>query len=66
VEIPGEQTFSIFVYNDLGVRIYEMGEFHVNGKAQQYIDLMNPPAGMYTLVLAGDRQTITRKLFVSK
>jgi hypothetical protein len=66
VDIPGEQTFSIFVYNDLGVRIYEMREFHVNGKTQQYIDLMNPPAGMYTLVLAGDRQTITRKLFVSK
>jgi trimeric autotransporter adhesin len=66
VEIPGEETFTINVYNEMGIRVFEMRNFHVDGKAQQYIDLLNPATGMYTLVLSGNHQTTTRKLFVSK
>jgi hypothetical protein len=66
VEIPGEATYTITIFNDMGVRIYESTDFHVNGKAQQSIDLVNTPAGMYTLVLSGNQETITRKLFVTR
>jgi hypothetical protein len=66
LEIPGEDTFTISIYNNLGIKVYEEAGIHVNGKAQQYVDLKNASNGMYTLVLTGNHQTITRKLFVSK
>jgi hypothetical protein len=56
----------ISIYNEMGARVYEMKDFHVNGTARQYIELPNPTSGMYTLVLSGNKQTTTRKLFVSK
>ncbi len=66
VVIPGEETYSINVYNNLGIRVYEMTDFHVNGKAQQTIDLENPSYGIYTMVFTGGNQTIIRKILVSK
>jgi hypothetical protein len=66
IVIPGEETFSINVYNDLGVKVYEMKDFHVNGKAQQTIDLLNPSKGIYTVVFKGGNQTVIRKVLVTK
>lgn len=66
IDIPGEETFSINVYNDLGVKVYEMKDFHVNGKAQQTIDLLNPSKGIYTVVFQGGNQTVIRKVLVTK
>jgi hypothetical protein len=66
IVIPGEETFSINVYNDLGVKVYEMKDFHVNGKAQQTIDLLNPSKGIYTVVFQGGNQTVIRKVLVTK
>ncbi len=65
IDIPGEDTFTICVYNDMGIRVFEMQNFHVDGKSRQFIDLRNPSAGIYTLVLSGQDQTLTRKVFVS-
>jgi trimeric autotransporter adhesin len=66
VVIPNEETYSINVYNSLGVNVYQMNDFHVNGKAEQTINLENPSYGIYTVVLTGGSQTIIRKILVSK
>jgi trimeric autotransporter adhesin len=66
VVIPGEETYSVNVYNNLGVKVYEMKDFHVNAKAERAINLENPSSGIYTVVLTGGNQTIIRKILVSR
>jgi trimeric autotransporter adhesin len=63
--IAGEETFTIDVYNNLGVNVFEKKDFYVNGKAQQVIDLVNPSRGIYTVVLTGDNHSVIRKVIVN-
>jgi trimeric autotransporter adhesin len=65
IVIPGEETFSINVYNNLGVQVYEKKDIRVNGKAQQIIDLVNPSKGIYTVVFQGDNHSVIRKVVVN-
>jgi trimeric autotransporter adhesin len=66
ISINGEDTFTISVYSDLGVKVYEKIDFHVDGKAQLPIDLNNPGKGVYTVIFKGNDQTVTRKVLVTK
>ncbi|HPI85215.1 MAG TPA: hypothetical protein PLR01_02495 [Bacteroidales bacterium] len=66
IAINGEDVFSIKVYSDLGVKVYERNNIRVNGKAQIPVDLNNPGKGVYTVVLQGDNQTFTRKMLVTR
>lgn len=66
VENVEEETYTIFIYNEIGIEVYKKADFQVIGNARLFIDLVNPSNGMYTMLLAGERRTITRKLFVTK
>lgn len=66
IAIPGEDTFSINIFNDLGVKVFELKNLKVVGKAQQSIDLGNPSTGIYTIVFQGNNQTAIRKVLVTK
>jgi hypothetical protein len=66
IVIPGEDTFSISVYNELGMRVYEMKDINVSEKAQLDVDLNNPSRGIYTVVFQGNDQTVIRKVLVTK
>jgi hypothetical protein len=55
-----EETYSLQVYNAIGIKIYELNDIHVTGKIQQTISLENPSSGVYTVVLTG-KGTVTRK-----
>lgn len=66
IVIPGEETFSINVYNDLGTKVYEKRDIRVDGKAQQLIDLQDPSTGIYTVVFQGNNHTVIRKVLVTK
>ena len=61
-----EDTYSINIYNDLGMKVFEKDGIRVNGTAQQTIDLNNPAKGIYTIVLQGNNQTVIRKVLVTK
>jgi len=65
IVIKGEDTFNIKLFNDLGVKVYEMNDFHVDGKAEQDIDLHNPSTGIYTIIFQGNDQTVIRKVLVT-
>ncbi len=64
--IPGKDTFTIRVYSDLGVEVYEKSNLSVDGKIQHSIDLNNPGKGVYTVVFTGNKQTVIRKVLVTK
>jgi hypothetical protein len=66
IVVKNADTFSILVYNDLGVKVYEKHNIHVDGKLQQPIDLNNPGQGVYTVIFQGNDQTVTRKVLVTK
>lgn len=66
IVVKEADTFSILVYNDLGVKVYEKQNIRVDGKLQQPIDLNNPGQGVYTVIFQGNDQTVTRKVLVTK
>jgi hypothetical protein len=62
---PGEETFTIMVYNDLGMKMYEQRDIRVKGKVQHAISLDNPATGIYTVIFIGKNQTVIRKILVT-
>ncbi len=64
--IPGKDVFTIRIFSDLGVQVYERQDIRVDGKVQQSIDLNNPGKGVYTVVFKGNEQTVIRKVLVTK
>jgi hypothetical protein len=65
-DIQKEETFFISVFNNIGVKVYEMKDFHANDAALLTIDLDNPSNGFYTVVFTGSDQTVIRKILVSR
>jgi hypothetical protein len=66
IVIPGDDNFTISVYNELGSKVFEQTGVNVDGKAQQAIDLNNPGRGVYTVIFKGNNQTVIRKVLVTK
>jgi hypothetical protein len=66
IVVQAEQLFTIQVYNDLGVKMYEKRDIRVKDKTQQSIDLNNPATGVYTVILQGNGQMVTRKILVTR
>jgi hypothetical protein len=64
--IPGEDKFTISVYNELGSKILEMNDIRVDRKTQQTIDMNDPGKGVYTVIFKGNDQTVIRKVLVTK
>jgi len=64
IESQGEEQFQIFIYNNLGERIYQKS-ISVNGKHSEYIDLSTHAAGIYYLQIQTNNRIIdTRNLIV--
>jgi hypothetical protein len=66
INVPGEQSFSIRVYNDLGMMMYEKKDLLVKDMVQQSIDLNNPSTGVYTVVFQGNDMTVIRKVLITR
>ncbi len=66
VNIPGEHVFTISVYNDLGVMMYEQSDIMVKDNVQHSIDLNKPSTGIYTVVFQGNDQTVVKKILVTR
>jgi hypothetical protein len=61
-----EETFSISVYNTLGVKIYEETNVVVNSSLQKVIDLRPVPNGVYTVVIENSQNQVVKKIVVYK
>ena len=63
---PTEEIFSISVYNDLGVKIYEETKVDVNGTLRKVIDLRPVPDGVYTVIFEDSQNYVVKKVVVNK
>ena len=61
---PGEEVVAIRIYNNLGMRVYELQNVEVKYRAEQKIDLKPVPNGVYTVVVENDHIRIVRKIIV--
>ena len=60
------ETFSISVYNSLGVKIYEETKVDVNGTLQKVIDLRPVPNGIYSVIFENSQNQVVKKIIVNK
>jgi hypothetical protein len=60
------ETFSISVYNSLGVKIFEETKVDVNGTLQKVIDLRPVPNGVYTVIFENSLNQVVKKIIVNK
>jgi hypothetical protein len=66
INIPGKDVFSVTLYNELGLVVYELKELYVDGKSQQFISLTTISSGVYTIVFKGKEQVVIKKVLVTK
>jgi hypothetical protein len=59
-----DQSYSIRVYNNLGIMIYEEGKVDVNGTLTKVVDIRPVPNGMYTVIISSEQETIVRKIII--
>jgi PKD-like domain/Secretion system C-terminal sorting domain len=63
---PSEETFTIAVYNQLGAKIYELGDVVVIGAFERQIDLRPVAPGIYTVVFFNNEHKVVKKVIVNK
>jgi len=64
--MASNETFSISVYNSLGVKIYEETKVDVNGTLQKVIDLRPVPNGVYSVIFENSLNQVVKKIIVNK
>jgi hypothetical protein len=63
---PTVENFTIKVYNNLGVMIYEIMNVEVNGTALRTVDLRPTPAGIYSVVIENGSKHLIRKILINR
>jgi hypothetical protein len=66
ITTTSEETFSIKIFNNLGVKIYEETKVNVNGSLVKVIDLRPIPNGVYTVIFENSQNQVVRKIVVNK
>jgi len=61
-----QENFTISVFSNLGVRVFEVRDIQVNGKINQVIDLNPATAGIYTVVVRSAGTQVVKKVVVKK
>ena len=66
ITTASNETYSISIYNELGVTIYKEAKMEVNGTLQKVIDLRPVPNGVYTVIFDNGREQVVKKIIVNK
>jgi hypothetical protein len=66
ITTASDQTFSIRVFNNLGVKIFEETKVEVNGTIQKVIDLRPVPDGVYSVIFENSLNQVVKKIIVNK
>ncbi|MCX6243592.1 MAG: T9SS type A sorting domain-containing protein [Bacteroidetes bacterium] len=59
-------TYTISVFNSLGLKIFEEPNVEVNGPTQKVIDLRPVPNGVYTVIIENSLKQVVKKIVVNK
>jgi len=63
---PSQEPFTITVFSNLGVKIYEVKDIHVNGQFDQVIDLRTAFNGIYTVVIRNSISNVVKKVVITR
>ncbi len=66
ITTASNESFSISVYNSLGVSIYEEAKVDVNGSLQKMIDLRPVPNGIYSMIFKNSLGQVVKKVVINK
>jgi len=66
ITTASSESFSISIYNSLGVKIYEETKVEVSGSLQKVIDLRPVPNGVYTVIFENSQNQVVKKIIVNK
>jgi len=66
ITTASNESFSISIYNNLGVKIYEETKVDVNGSLQKVIDLRPVPNGVYSVIFENSQKLVVKKIVVNK
>jgi hypothetical protein len=58
------EIYSIHVFNQLGMKIFELNDIPVNGTTEKQVDLRPIPPGIYSVVLRSRDHAIVRKMLI--
>jgi hypothetical protein len=61
-----QEPFTITVFSNLGVKIYEVKDIHVNGQFDQVIDLRTTFNGIYTVVIRNSISHVVKKVVITR
>ena len=60
------ETFSISIYNTIGVNIYQETNIKETSSLQKVIDLRPLPSGVYTVIFKNSQNQVVKKIIVNK
>ena len=63
---PVQETFNIEVFNQLGAKIFELGNVQVNGTFEKEIDLRPIAGGVYSVVFLNNEHKVVKKVIINK
>jgi hypothetical protein len=63
-ESASPESYTISIYNNIGVKIYEIKDIRVNGYFEQIVELKQAVSGVYTIILRNSENQIVRKMIV--
>ncbi|MDP4282490.1 MAG: T9SS type A sorting domain-containing protein, partial [Bacteroidota bacterium] len=66
ISSPAAQSFTLGIYNNIGVQVYQSESFTVNGTMQKTIDIRPVSSGLYTVVLKTTDNQIIKKFLVNR
>jgi len=66
INYPGEESFTILVYNQLGEKVYESKDNRVKGLFEKNIDLRPAPSGIYSVIFQSADIRFLKKIIVNK
>jgi hypothetical protein len=59
------ETFSIEIYNSIGIKIFEKLNFEVNGSLAKNIDLRPISNGIYTIIVTNEQIRMIKKIIIN-
>jgi len=63
---PSQETYSISVFNNLGMKIYEAQDIIVNGTLTKVIDVRPAAQGIYSVVLQNGKSHVEKKILIQQ
>jgi len=64
IDIPGEERFSIGIYDNTGIKIFEIRDVPVKGRFEKFFDLRPLPCGVYTMNFYSAKNHLVKRILI--